>query len=321
MTLDAFVAKYNGKTNYDYDGIFPGECVDVAKAYLRDCHGINAGAWGDAKNYFVNPTLLSRFDAIPYPNSRRPKRGDIVVWGASLPGSGKAGHVAVCLSTGSSTFVSLDQNWGGRYVHQVTHNFNNVVGWLSPRTAAPVPPPQPKPQGGNNVAEKITVDTSRILQHGVLARNGIRGRANSLNGSMGDPWVGTDLTNKFITDIFLSDEARGWRDSNSPSSIPDINIKLEQNAQLQPQLARQQEIINQQNVTITDLTNKLTSPELTDDQKKEVLTEAVESIGTQNAQLANTHDKMTDVKINPAPPAPTEKGAIAKLWDFLTKKR
>lgn len=80
---------------------------------------------------------------------------------------------------------------------------------------------------GGDMADKVNEDTSRILQHGLIARNGLRGRAYSLDGSTGPAWVGADLTNKLIQDIFLSPEGRDWRDSNSPASVNDINRRLD----------------------------------------------------------------------------------------------
>lgn len=80
-----------------------------------------------------------------------------------------------------------------------------------------------------DMAEKIDLNTSRILTHGVLGRNGIRGRDYSLDGNADgfDPWIGGELTNEFIQNIFLSPEARQWRDSNDPASINDTNTKLD----------------------------------------------------------------------------------------------
>ncbi len=91
--------------------------------------------------------------------------------------------------------------------------------------------------GGTDMAEKITADTSKILQHGIIARNGLRGRAYALDGSTGTPWVGGDLTNKFIQDVFSSPEAVDWRDSNSPASVNDINARLDSIPTLQAQVA------------------------------------------------------------------------------------
>lgn len=84
-----------------------------------------------------------------------------------------------------------------------------------------------KLQGGTqDMADKIDVNLSRIISNGILARNGVAGRSYSLDGSQGDPWVGGDLTNQFIVDVFNSPEARGWRDSTDPSSIHGINARL-----------------------------------------------------------------------------------------------
>lgn len=80
---------------------------------------------------------------------------------------------------------------------------------------------------GGDMADKIDVNVSRVLSHGVLARNGLRGRPYSLDGSAGDPWVGGELTNSFIMDIFNSAEARAWRDSQTPSSVQGINAQLD----------------------------------------------------------------------------------------------
>lgn len=87
------------------------------------------------------------------------------------------------------------------------------------------------------MAEKVSVDTSKILQHGIIARNGLRGRAYALDGSTGTPWVGADLTNKLISDIFSSPEGADWRDSNNPASVNDINARLDSIPTMQAQVA------------------------------------------------------------------------------------
>jgi murein DD-endopeptidase MepM/ murein hydrolase activator NlpD len=80
--------------------------------------------------------------------------------------------------------------------------------------------------GGQAMADKITPDVSKILQHGILARNAVAGRAYSLDGSTGTPWVGMELTNQFILDIFNSNEARQWRDSEEADSVKGVNKRL-----------------------------------------------------------------------------------------------
>lgn len=87
------------------------------------------------------------------------------------------------------------------------------------------------------MADKITPDTSKILQHAIIARNGLRGRAYSLDGSTGLPWVGGELTNQFIADVFNSPEARQWRDTKDPASVNDINARLDMLPTLQAQVS------------------------------------------------------------------------------------
>lgn len=85
-------------------------------------------------------------------------------------------------------------------------------------------------QGGNNVPVKTTLDTARILLHGVVGRNGLSGRSNALNGSSdadaAQHHVGVDLTNEYVQGMFLSEQSRQWRDSNEPNSIGGINDRL-----------------------------------------------------------------------------------------------
>lgn len=82
------------------------------------------------------------------------------------------------------------------------------------------------------MADKVDENMSRVLQHGILGRNGLDGRPNALAGQTDTPWLGNDLTAKFIMDIYNSPEAVQWRD-NKPkdsTSIPGINEQLK-NAQ------------------------------------------------------------------------------------------
>lgn len=81
---------------------------------------------------------------------------------------------------------------------------------------------------GDNMADKIDANLSRVIAHGILGRNGLSGRNYALDGSAGDPWVGGELTAKFIMDVFNSVEARGWRDGKAGEygSVSNINERL-----------------------------------------------------------------------------------------------
>ena len=80
---------------------------------------------------------------------------------------------------------------------------------------------------GGSMAETANLDTDRILQHGILARNGLRGRSYALDGSTGKVFEGQPLTNANISAWFLSQEAREWRDTSNPASVNDINTRLD----------------------------------------------------------------------------------------------
>lgn len=79
---------------------------------------------------------------------------------------------------------------------------------------------------GADVADKINLDTNRILAHGVLGRNGKAGRPNALAGGH-DNWVNQPLTNKFIQDFFLSEESRQWRDSADANSFNEMERRYQ----------------------------------------------------------------------------------------------
>lgn len=121
--------------------------------------------------------------------------------------------------------------------------------------------------------ETVTEDTSKILQHGVIARNGLRGRAYALNGSTGTPWVGAPLTNKLIQDIFASPEGVDWRDSNSPASVNDINARLDSIPTLQAQ--------------VTTLSQQVTTLTTAGAAKDKVIAEQAQRIKDLEAQVGN----------------------------------
>lgn len=123
-------------------------------------------------------------------------------------------------------------------------------------------------QQGENMAEKINLNTSRILTHGVLGRNGLKGRDYSLDGNANghDPWVGGELTNDFLNTIFLSDEARQWRDSQDDNAVSGINRQLERlpvaEAELRSaitQVTDANRVIGEKDTTIKALTDENTS--------------------------------------------------------------
>jgi LysM repeat protein len=78
LTLKKFQEKYRAQRWVDVDGVFGYQCVDLAKAYLRDCFGIKPGTFGDAIDYYYAtvPVILKKFNRI---KTTKVKAGDLVI--------------------------------------------------------------------------------------------------------------------------------------------------------------------------------------------------------------------------------------------------
>jgi len=145
MGYDNFLNKWMGQ-GIDWDGQYGNQCVDEIAQYC-----VEAGktlCYANAKDWANNPAMYPDFDWTdnnPNDFNQIPNRGDIIVWSGDLPGSGGYGHIAIWdMVTSPGLFNSLDQNWGGQYVHFQNHNWNWVLGWWTPK-AKPVPQPEPQP--------------------------------------------------------------------------------------------------------------------------------------------------------------------------------
>lgn len=145
--VDDFFIEWNNKA-LDVDG-FPHEqpyqCVDLFNQFNKEILGvgyISANPVGGAIDYFNNFDGLGlgewyvKIDNTPDPNNI-PQKGDVVIWGTVL---GKYGHIAVVQSANADGFTSFDQNYGGRFCHFVSHNWNGVLGWIRPKKFINVSP-------------------------------------------------------------------------------------------------------------------------------------------------------------------------------------
>lgn len=146
MNYDNFLANWLGKA-IDWDGLWGAQCVDEIAQYCAD-NG-KPIAYANAKDWANHPALRDAFtwtDNNPNDYYQFPNRGDIIVWGGDLPGSGGYGHIAIFdMIVRPGVFQSLDQNWGGQYVHFVpNHNWSYVLGWWTPK-APPAPAVEPTP--------------------------------------------------------------------------------------------------------------------------------------------------------------------------------
>jgi hypothetical protein len=135
LTFDAFVNKYIGRA-VDYDGSAGAQCVDLAKAYLKEVHGIpQFSIGGSAMYYYLRfeqfAPLKGKFKRIKNTPDFVPLKGDIAVWNATKGGG--HGHVAICTGEGDTkTFYSYDMNWNGKAMKKVKHDYKGFYGVLRP---------------------------------------------------------------------------------------------------------------------------------------------------------------------------------------------
>lgn len=142
MTVDQFVAKYNGK-HIDEDGYYGAQCWDVSARYAREvvgCPSFPTGSGGAEGLFriFSNP-IPQYFNRIANnhndPN-QIPQKGDIIVWQTSF--SPPWGHTAVCISANKSGVTVLEQNGNnpGGVSYIKTRGWSGISGWLRPKQQA-----------------------------------------------------------------------------------------------------------------------------------------------------------------------------------------
>ena len=138
ISLDEFIEKYKGKSvGYPNDNYFKGECLSLVKWYIKEVFGIDPPASGcnGARCYWsIFPSPLDNiFEKVPNTPNLVPKKGWVAVWDGSVGGG--AGHIGIVADDKAtkSTFNSFDSNWGSKTAQIVTHNYNNVYGFLVPK--------------------------------------------------------------------------------------------------------------------------------------------------------------------------------------------
>ena len=132
MTHEEFIKTYNGKAT-DYDKACGVQCVDIAKLYCEKVYGVKCGAFGNAKewylNYENNSPLKTHFTRIANTPSFVPKKGDIGVFNSDS--KNPYGHICICTGVGNTkTFESYDQNYNGKAMNKNTHTYTNFLGVL-----------------------------------------------------------------------------------------------------------------------------------------------------------------------------------------------
>lgn len=207
-------------------GIYSGQCVSLIKALLEFFDMPNPYA-GRGNAISVNDTLLRE--------------------GLATNGKGWL-TIVVNRDMGRIFENGVWNNYGHIWIDlQGEANFeqNGAKALYTTKNTRPISQGQQFINLDNYIKEDdmpdiVNKDTSRIIRHGVLARNGLDGRAYALNGSDQpdgkEPWEGAPLTNQLIQDIFLSPEGRQWRDSGDSNSVNGINARLRSIPGLQSQV-------------------------------------------------------------------------------------
>lgn len=124
INYNDFIKSHLGR-GVDVDGAAGVQCVDLIKAYLAECFGIKAGAWGNAKEYFEsfakkdwggNVKMNAAFTRIKNTPDFVPQKGDICVFGARFAKGHNCGHIGIAAEGSTvSRIMMYDQNGAGNH--------------------------------------------------------------------------------------------------------------------------------------------------------------------------------------------------------------
>jgi len=144
MNHQEWVSKWLGKP-IDYDKAYGAQCVDVARQYAADVHGVtNLEGVHGAVDFFVKhssrPIQIANYFAIKYQEGMEIPQGALVVWGAIIS-NGNFGHIGICDSSTQLTLTVLDQDGFDNPQRDVklgsvnglrkrTVTYGNVLGYL-----------------------------------------------------------------------------------------------------------------------------------------------------------------------------------------------
>lgn len=268
LTPQQFYDTYKGQSLLynTADPSLTGHCVQAVCFYVV---ANNAPVmWRDAYYWKGAATAHpSKYQWVDNSATAVPPPGALVIWLHTLPNSGGAGHIAVCLRPlpGTGTFISVDSNWGGKTVKLVTHNYDYVAGWLIIKSA----PVAPVTQGD----EMITTRDQAIILYEMLRPNGGPSEAEIVGS------VNRRSFAQFMWDARPEIAARNQALSGQANQLNNLN-----------------QAINSSNQTITELTIKLNDAAVSNADKQKALDDALASLANNNAELTTAHDKMADMQ-------------------------
>lgn len=281
MNYEGYLAAYPPGTVLNN---YSGECVSNIANYL-DFNGLHGSiAYANAKDWANHPAMQGEFTWVannPNDYGQVPKRGDIIIWSGALPGSGGYGHIAIfdrVISAG--VFSSYDNNWGGRYLHFVTHNWGYVLGWWTRKQSAPAP----TPSGGGDI-----MDSDDKIKRQYVTLRGNEGTAEERKGWLGKPY-----------------------DEFNQKAVPEINNREQAKKDMAAQIANLTTLNNKLAQEIADYTNNLTATKAEKDA-------ALVKIAALQAELTETMDKLKEAQSQPQipPQPPTTIPTGKSLWDVI----
>lgn len=206
------------------DGGYLGECVSLINQYLSKVYGIQAGAWGHAKDWATNSNVLQHFDRVG-----DLQRGDIVVWGPNFGGG--YGHIGIYLGNGQL----LDQN--GRIARRVS------VGANYPGYIAILRRKGQTNQGGSDVITNQDRDNLRIINSEVKGWDFNATHTGQYDQRELQAWVGLPFS-RFIQEAW--NEGGAWRDMrNQKLANYDNLVKQVDVLKANPTKAELQAVIDQ----------------------------------------------------------------------------
>ena len=140
LSHNQFIDKYL-RTGQDTDGWFGIQCVDLAKLYSQEVHGIKLGSFGGtARSGWLNKSKtfdLKKWDRIVYrPWITPPKQGDIIFYDEPW----LTGHVAIVHEATKLDILVIEQNWAsgngaGKWYDQINfeskRDYRKVLWWYS----------------------------------------------------------------------------------------------------------------------------------------------------------------------------------------------
>lgn len=262
-----------------------GQCVGLFNKVVLDVTGLLyplQGAQG-AKDLITctntRPDLFQQIKNNPNDPNQLPQVGDWIVWGSTWGGG--YGHVACAKTVTKSSFTSIEQNFVANKVTEQWHDWNGVIGWV-----------RYLKDNQSQQGETMTDDTARQIGFNYLGRNGYDGRPNALAAPQPD-LQGQPLTNQKLGEIFLSVEAKSWRDIALPQVYADRDSLRTQVVDLTSQLNTATAQVKSLSDANTALSEQVSSQSSMIDQLNKEIAQKDAEIAKLKEELANAGKDIT----------------------------